>query len=218
MSVIQNSNPEFLSLALIHILAVTSPGPDFAIVLRQSISHGKNSGLWTSLGIGCAVIVHVGYSILGLGAIIASSVLAFTIIKYVCAFYLMYLGFTALRAKAPTLADADVTHDIGKAVSKRDSFRVGFLTNVLNPKATIFFLAVFSVTISPETMVSTKVLYGAWMAFATTLWFSSVSLIFSKNAVRKMFLKAGHWFEKALGAVLIALGARLICFTQAGRG
>jgi len=200
---------EFLVIATIHFLAVASPGPDLAITLRQSITFGRRAGLWTSLGIGVGIFVHVAYCILGLGLIVSQSVLVFSIIKYVGAFYLIYIGINALRAKPnsnlpqATLAFPALTISAGKA------FTVGVVTNALNPKVTLFFLAVFSVTVSPSTPALIKAGYGLWMSFATILWFGTLSLLFSKEIVREAFLKFGHWFEKTMGILLVALGLRL---------
>jgi len=204
MNIIQS---EFFAVALIHFLAVASPGPDFAIVLRHSISYGRKSGLWTSLGIGAAIFVHIAYCILGLGILISKSIIAFNIVKYLGAAYLIYVGLGAIRAKPMQLEEAN--SDEEKILSSYKSFWVGFITNVLNPKATLFFLAVFSVTVSPETSISIKIGYGVWMAFVTTIWFSGLCLLFSKTWVRKTFKKFGHWFERSMGLVLIALGVRL---------
>ncbi len=73
---------EFSQVALAHLLAVASPGPDFALVLRQSLTHGRRTALWTSLGIGTAILLHVTYSLLGLGLLIRSSALWFGVVKY----------------------------------------------------------------------------------------------------------------------------------------
>lgn len=198
---------EFLTIALIHFLAVASPGPDFTVTMRQSVTYGRSSGLWTSFGIGLGILVHVAYCILGLGLLISKSILAFNIIKYIGAVYLIYIGFMALRAKPQSNLATPGAVDVKP--SAYQSFTTGFVTNVLNPKATLFFLAVFSVTVSPETPSLMKIGYGFWMVFATTLWFGALSIFFSKHAVRAVFQKFGHWFEKTMGAILIALGIKL---------
>ncbi len=198
---------EFLTIAIVHFLAVASPGPDFAITLRQSISYGRQSGLWTSLGIGLGIFVHVAYCILGLGLLISKSILAFNLVKYIGALYLIYIGIAALRTRPQKELPKAV---LAKSIpSSYKSFSAGFITNALNPKATLFFLAVFSVTLSATTPVLLKIGYGLWMAFATTVWFSTISIFFSKQSVRNLFQKFGHWFERSMGVILIALGIKL---------
>lgn len=198
---------EFLTVAVVHFLAVASPGPDFAIILKQSVNHGRVTGLWTALGIGSGILVHVGYCILGIGLLIASSQVAFDVVKYLGAGYLFYIGLCAIRAERH--APLEVASDKANTPSARQSFLLGFMTNALNPKATLFFLAVFSVTISSATPNAVKFLYGLWMAVITAAWFSCLSLFFSRNKVRSAFHKFGHWFERIMGLALILLGAKL---------
>jgi hypothetical protein len=90
---------EFFLVALAHLIAVISPGPDFAMVLRQSITFGRRTAVWTSVGIGTGILVHVTYSLLGIGLLVRSSVLAFNILKWLGALYLAWIGLKALRSK-----------------------------------------------------------------------------------------------------------------------
>ena len=78
---------EFLLVALVHLVAVASPGPDFAMVLRQSVIFGRRPAIWTSLGIGTGIFLHVAYSLLGIGLLVRSSVLAFNVLKWLGAIY-----------------------------------------------------------------------------------------------------------------------------------
>ncbi len=72
---------EFLTVALIHLLAVASPGPDFAVVVRESVTHGRRAGTWTALGVGTAIFLHVGYSLLGIGLIVSQSIVLFNALE-----------------------------------------------------------------------------------------------------------------------------------------
>lgn len=199
---------EFLAIALIHLLAVASPGPDFAIVLKQSITYGRENGFYTSMGIGAGILIHVAYCVLGLGIIISQSIVAFNVVKYVGAAYLIYIGISALRA-GPT-KDLSVKKDGSlHAPTRWRSFYMGFITNALNPKATLFFLAVFSVTVSPKTPVLIQVGYGLYMAFAAAAWFALVTVFFSHTRVREAFQRMGHWFERSMGLILIGFGVKL---------
>ena len=90
---------EFLTVALIHLLAVASPGPDFAVVLKESVAHGRRAGLFTAWGVGTGILLHVAYSLLGIGLLVSQSVLLFNLLKYLAAAYLVYIGIRALRAQ-----------------------------------------------------------------------------------------------------------------------
>ncbi|MBV9863965.1 MAG: LysE family transporter [Abitibacteriaceae bacterium] len=199
---------EFLAIAGVHLLAVASPGPDFAMVVRQSIAYGRPTALWTSVGIGLGILMHTTYSLLGIGLLIAHSLAAFTVVKILGALYLAYIGYKSLQAKAPEVVTAS-PEDIHILPTSKQALWTGFLTNALNPKATLFFLALFSVVISPATPTLIKAAYGLWMAVMTAVWFCGVSLLFSQPRVRQAFGRFGHWAERVMGAVLIAFGVRL---------
>ena len=168
--------PEFITIALVHLLAVASPGPDFAIIVRQSLIYGKSTALWSSLGVGCGILIHVFYSLLGIGLIIFHSVVAFSILKYMGALYLVYIGVKAIRAK-PLAGGLQLEPEAQPALGRLRSIWIGFLTNGLNPKATLFFLSLFTVVINPETPRLIQSFYGIYMAVATALWLDRKSVV-----------------------------------------
>ena len=200
--------PEFLTVALIHLLAVASPGPDFAVVVRESVTHGRKAGTWAALGVGSAIFVHVGYSLLGIGIIVSQSIVLFNALKWAAAAYLLYIGFKALRAK-PASASDDVIKALAGERTEKGAYVSGFVTNGLNPKATLFFLSLFTVVINPHTPLLVQGGYGVYLAVATALWFCLVARLFSQARVRAGFARMGHWFDRAMGGVLIALGVKL---------
>lgn len=203
---------EFLTVALIHLLAVASPGPDFAVVVRESVAHGRKAGTWTAAGVGTAIFLHVGYSLLGIGLIVSQSIVLFNALKWAAAAYLLYIGIKAIRARPAPVGSAPV--DIAASGrSARGAFTSGFVTNGLNPKATLFFLSLFTVVINPHTPLSVQAGYGVYLAVATGLWFCMVARLFSQERVRAGFARMGHWFDRAMGGVLIALGLKL-AFTE----
>jgi RhtB (resistance to homoserine/threonine) family protein len=199
---------EFLTVALIHLLAVASPGPDFAVVVRESVAHGRRAGTWTALGVGSAIFLHVGYSLLGIGLIVSQSIVLFNVLKWLAAAYLLYIGFKALRAKPAAPGDEAVAA-LPVERSAGAAYRAGFMTNGLNPKATLFFLSLFTVVINPHTPLAVQAGYGVYLAVATAAWFCLVALLFSHQRVRAGFARMGHWFDRTMGAVLIALGVKI---------
>ncbi|EIK95250.1 lysine exporter protein LysE/YggA [Pseudomonas sp. M47T1] len=199
---------EFLTVALIHLLAVASPGPDFAVVVRESVAHGRRAGTWTALGVGTAIFLHVGYSLLGIGLIVSQSIVLFNLLKWLAAAYLLYIGFKAIRAKpAAPGAETLVAEPVERTA--KGAYVAGFMTNGLNPKATLFFLSLFTVVINPHTPLLVQAGYGVYLAFATALWFCLVAMLFSQQRVRAGFARMGHWFDRTMGAVLIALGVKI---------
>mgnify|MGYP002716471640 CR=1 FL=1 len=174
---------EFLTVALIHLLAVASPGPDFAIVVRESVGFGRRAGVFTALGVGSGILVHVTYSLLGIGLIVSQSIVLFNALKWLAAAYLLYIGIKALRARPADPASAELNLAAGER-SGRGAFVTGFITNGLNPKATLFFLSLFTVVINPHTPLAVQAGYGVYLAFATAIWFCLVALLFSQRRVR----------------------------------
>ncbi len=199
---------EFLKVALAHLLAVASPGPDFAIVLRQSLRHGRRAAIWTSVGVGTAILLHVAYSVLGIGLVLGSSSLAFAVVKYAGAAYLAWLGVLALRTK-PKSAAVNADGSAEPAPSARAAWLTGFLTNALNPKVTLFFAALFLTVIDPRTPKFIQAGYGLWMALATMAWFVTVSVLFTRENVRRVFLRHGHWIDRMLGVAFLVFAIAL---------
>ncbi|MCF2907643.1 LysE family transporter [Pseudoalteromonas sp. DL2-H2.2] len=201
---------EFILIALAHFFAVASPGPDFAIVLKQSISHGRRNALMTSAGVGLGILVHVTYCLLGVALVLSQSPGLFNAFKYLAGAYLVYMGIQALRASAAPTAPQSAEAEPLTPESGMKALRRGFLVNALNPKATLFFLSLFTLVIDPGTPQSVQLFYGLYMALATWIWFSSLSLVLSKAAVRRFFQRAGHWFDRGIGVILLLLALRLV--------
>ena len=201
---------EFLTIASVHLLAVASPGPDFAIVLKHSISFGRRAAIITSIGVGVAILIHVAYSLLGIGILIKTTPVLFQVFSYVAAAYLLYLGWGAIRSPAPKSLGAEEVGKPMQLISDKKAFMVGFLTNGLNPKATLFFLSVFAVAVSPDTPNVIKLGYGLYLAIATGIWFCVLSLFLSSKKVTQFIGEKGYWFDRVMGVVLILLAIKLV--------
>ena len=194
---------EFLIVAGAHLLAVMCPGPDFAMICRNSLAYSRRAGVLAALGLGLGIAVHITYCIFGLRQLMAANSLLLNVLRYAAAAYLIYIGFRSLLAPKPH--DVAVENGILKTMSDRQAILTGFLTNVTNPKAVLFFLALFAM-ISPQTPRVIQMLYGLEMVVATTLWFSLVAVILSGQLIRNRFLGISHYIERGMGVVLIALG------------
>lgn len=203
--------PEFLLIAAAHLLAVASPGPDFAIVLRYAVRYGRKTAIYASLGIGAAILLHITYSLVGIGVLIKTTPWLFQLLSVAAALYLIYLGQGAIRAKAPALsATAELTAAAETLPSRKSAFIAGFITNGLNPKATLFFLSLFAVVISAQTPFVYKAFYGIYMALATAAWFSLLSFLLTQSKVRQFLLSKGFWFDRLMGILLLLLAGHLL--------
>src|SRR5476649_1960951 len=194
---------ELIAVITITLLAVISPGPDFAMVTRNSLMLSRRAGVLTALGIGLGVIVHVTYTLVGL--LIQQSLWLFNAIKLIGAIYLIYLGVKMLRAKSGgTATDGHIA-----PLSDGAALRTGFLTNALNPKTTVFIVCLFVQVVRTETPLVVQIGYGAFISLAHMAWFCLVALCFSAGVVRERLLAARHWIDRAFGGLLVGFGVLL---------
>ncbi|MCA8107238.1 LysE family transporter [Burkholderia semiarida] len=196
---------ELIVVVTITLLAVISPGPDFAMVTRNSLMLSRRAGVLTACGIGLGVIVHVSYTLLGVGLLIRQSLWLFNAVKLIGAIYLIYLGARMLMAKAgDAQADAAVA-----PLSDLAALRTGFLTNALNPKTTVFIVSLFMQAVRPDTPLIVQIGYGAFIAGAHAGWFSLVAICFSAARVRDRLLSLRHWIDRTFGCLLVGFGVAL---------
>lgn len=192
----------------IHLMAVISPGPDFIMAVRNSLTYSRKTGIYTAVGFGLGIGVHVIYCVFGLALIISKSIIVFNVIKYLGAAYLIYIGVMSLFSKS---ANIEITEEHKKQdISSLKAVRIGFLTNVLNPKATLFFLSLFTFVITPDTPKTVSFGLGLMMMINTTLWFSVVAIFFTQKRIRTLFNKFQKWFNRFFGVILIAIGIKII--------
>tara|TARA_Y100001960_G_C14528329_1_gene754777 strand:- start:235 stop:879 length:645 start_codon:yes stop_codon:yes gene_type:complete len=200
---------EFYIIALIHLLAVMSPGPDFFVVLKQSLNNDRKSAILTSLGIGLGILIHVIYCILGVGFLIYNNLFLYSIIKYLGAIYLLYLGAASFLNSYDYL-ELNKINENEKLHFLDKPFYVGFITNILNPKATLFFLSIFSVIINQSTPISIKIFYGLWMSIITSIWFCLISLCFTSKISKIFIKKYAILINKIMGIILIIISLRMV--------
>lgn len=206
---------QFFLIAAVHLLAVASPGPDFAIILKQSIRYDRRTAIFTSFGIATGILLHVTYSLVGIGLIIASDERLFTALKYIAASYFCYIAWHGLRAKKPN--ESSNQFRVVSSEDKKDqipsakkAFFTGFLINGLNVKATLFFVSLFSVIIAPETPFSIKLSYGLYMIVATAVWFIFLSYLLTHHKVRSFLQIKGYLLDRVMGGVLLLLAVQLV--------
>lgn len=205
---------QFFLIAVVHLLAVASPGPDFAIILKQSIRYDRRTAVFTSFGIATGILLHVTYSLVGIGLIIASDERLFTGLKYIAASYFCYLAWHSLRAKKPDNTQGDLGVIGGELASDypsiKKAFFTGFLINGLNVKATLFFVSLFSVIIIPQTPFVIKLSYGLYMTLATAAWFVFLSYLLTHPKIRVFLQVKGYLLDRVMGVILLLLAVQLV--------
>lgn len=216
---------EMLAVMTITVLAVISPGPDFAMVTRNSWLHGRRAGLWAAVGIAAGVQVHVAYTLVGVGLLIASAPWLFTAIKLIGAAYLIYIGWGTLRDRSlvagvpaeagqggnSCVASGETSRpvDVPSGPAAWQALRTGFFTNALNPKTTLFVVSTFTQVVHPGTGWHVGLAYGAFMSFAHWAWFSLVALGFSAGWLRAAMIRRQQLVRRTIGGALIGLGGLL---------
>ncbi|ADP19468.1 LysE type translocator family protein 17 [Achromobacter xylosoxidans A8] len=196
---------ELIAVALITILAVISPGPDFAMVTRNSYLFGRRTGLICALGIALGVQVHVFYTMFGVSLLAHYAQPVLQGIKLAGACYLIYMGWKTFFNRT------QVSRDLSERppISGWQALYSGFLTNALNPKTTLFVVSTYTQVVSPGTPLAWQFGYGLFMSLAHWIWFGAVAWSVSSPFLRRMLLDHQLAADRVVGAVLMALGAAL---------
>jgi RhtB (resistance to homoserine/threonine) family protein len=199
--------PLILSVTIINLVAAISPGPDFVMCVKNSITYSRKVGIFTGIGIGLGLSVHITYCMAGIGLIISKSIIVFNIVKGLGAIYLIYMGIKAIITKGSKI-QIDGNDKIAD-ISSMGAIKSGFLCNILNPKATMFFLALFTMVIGPNIPMFVVIIISIIMILTAIVWFMIVATLFSHRWIRNKFLKFEKAINNVLGFLLILLGLKI---------
>ena len=195
----------FFSAALAHLLAVMSPGPDTAIIFHQSFAKGRVQGILTALGIGFGIFVHCFFAISGISLLIYSSDEAKFFIKFMGAIYLLYLGTSFFISKKSSKTDES-------KVLFKNPFIIGFVTNLLNVKAFLFTVSLFSfINLDSNTLMS--LIYLLYFPIITAVWFSFVSYALTHQSMGDIFNKHSDTIQFISSAFIAGLGLIILIQT-----
>ncbi|MTW13616.1 LysE family translocator [Pseudoduganella eburnea] len=194
------------------------PGPDSLLIMARSATQGWRAGCAAALGIGAGTMMHISAAALGLSAVLATSATAFTVVKWVGAAYIVWCGISMLRAR---LKASETGKPAGLAVPSalpyRKIFAQGFLTNVLNPKVALFFLAFVPqfIDAGAANKPLAFLILGSIFNFNGMLWCNGLA-IFTAFASARLKVKplVALWLNRVTGGLFIALGARLALSEQ----
>jgi threonine/homoserine/homoserine lactone efflux protein len=192
------------------LLLNIAPGPDTAYIVGRSLQMGWRGGAAAALGISTGCLVHVLGGAIGLSALLAASSAAFTILKWFGAAYLCYIGVTMMLARPPARPAEAATDRSGASLAK--VFWQGALTDILNPKVALFFLAFLPQFVAAEAphKAIAFILLGLIFIFNGTLWCLGVAAFTARTVSRvRKSPRAVLWINRALGGTFVFLGARL---------
>ena len=196
---------EFITVVLLHMFAVMSPGPDFFLITRQSLRYGRQVAIWSALGIGSGILVHSLMAITGILLLITSNEYFLSLLKIICSAYLVYLGSFSIF-KASTFDQIEMPES---KWANANGFIVGLMTNLTNVKALLFFVTLFGVVLNSDNK-SNLIVYGVYMSLATFIWFAFVGYVFTNQNIKRKFAHFFRYFEKFLGIILVIIAIQIL--------
>lgn len=217
-----------LTLGVIHTVALISPGPDFAIMVKIATQQHRNTALAAAAGISVAILAHTILSLTGVSLVIKSSYILYLVVQIAGASYLAWMGFSALRSgmaiwRKPLASVDDEANDnvqdtsadsVSKIcvipMSQRQGFLTGLYTNLLNPKALMFFLTLFSALITPDVTASTKLVSAVLLFVLSLAWFGLLAVMLSKAQVQLKLQRLTPIIDVVIGVIFMSVAVAIV--------
>jgi threonine efflux protein len=204
----------FLTVALVHLIALMSPGPDFFFVSQTAVSRSRREAMMGVVGISLGVMVWAGVALLGLNLILQKMAWLHQIIMVGGGLYLCWMGWQLLRSARSQNVQTASAEDVQVALPKPGrSFIRGLLTNLSNPKAVIYFGSVFSLFVGEDVGAGARWGLFALITGETFIWFSLVAVVFALPAMRRGYQRMAKWIDGLAGVLFTGFGLHLI-FTR----
>jgi len=200
----------FITVAIAHFLALLSPGPDFVLVVKSAINNGPKKSIGVAAGIASANALYIALCLIGVGSLLATSVMIMIALKIAGGLFLIYLAVMALLAKKEDYQSISTQMPAGKETSFSKEFFTGFMSGILNPKNLLFYLSLFTVVLTNEVSLSFKIELGIWMTSVVFLWDISVIYVLSREKVRRKFSKLAYYIDKCTGVILGLIGVSIV--------
>jgi RhtB (resistance to homoserine/threonine) family protein len=201
-------NTNLWLLTTLCFIGMVSPGPDFLLVTKNSLMHSKRLALATALGIITGCLFHATYCILGLAFIITQSAIVYSILKYLGACYLIYLGVKGLRSSAPQRQQQELPIKSDRTFFK--AYSEGVLCNALNPKLAFFLLSLFTQFVSVDATIGEKSIVAGIFVGESLLYWPLLVFFLQSSFVRKLVLRSQQFLSKIFGVLLISLGLSVL--------
>lgn len=192
----------------ISCLGMISPGPDFFLVLKNSLSYNRKMALMTCLGVISAIAIHMSYCVAGIAVLITATPWLYNALRYAGAAYLLWIGVKALLAKSSGTAYVS-KQALELNVTAKAAFMQGLLCNLLNPKATLFFLAIFTQLLNASSTMVDKLVVAFIIWLEAAIWWPMVVFVFQTQIVQRRYFKLQLIIDKLLGVILIVLGVKV---------
>ena len=187
--------------ALAHLFAVMSPGPDTAIIIREVSLNKRRGGIFCALGIGVGILIHCFLAIFGISTLLLSNNIAGDLISMFGSFYLIFLGISSFKSESKKSK---------KSQFMSNSFINGFITNIFNIKAFVFFISLFSIILNEDISSIGKIFIPLYFAMATSIWFSFLTIVLTHENIQKRWEPVQEIINKIAGSILITLGCLIL--------
>lgn len=197
-----------LSILTIHLLASISPGPDFVVVSQNTLSHGRKQGLLCGIGVCTGILFHISYSVTGLAVAIQHSN---NLIRYIGIFggcYLIFLGYKSIKSSINN--KTHLTEISFSSTKSKSAFWSGFIVNIFNPKAAIYFVSLFSLFISTELSIGRLIIIVTLIITVQMSWYFTFIYLITIPKVRNVLEKKIHYIDRFLGLLLILMGGYMV--------
>lgn len=209
-----NETSILITLASVHFVALMSPGPDVALVVQNATRYGRQTGVFIALGLSCGILFHSLLSLTGVSYLVHQHPTLFAILQLAGGSYLLYLGIGALKATYTQWTSPSTNEIIENPAlllsNKRQAFSRGFMTNILNPKALVFFISLMSSLVPAGMSLSGKAsaLFILWGL--SLLWFASLAWMLSTKRLQKRLQSLSTYIDGLCGVIFTAIGGLIV--------
>ncbi len=204
-----------ITLASVHFIALMSPGPDFALVVQNATRYGRQTGVYIALGLSFGILLHAILSLTGVSYLVHQQPTLFALVQIAGGSYLLYLGFGALKGTWQTLRSKSIVSEQQSSPdlllnNKRQAFSRGFATNILNPKALVFFISLMS-TLVPASMSLTGKGIALVILWSLSLaWFSFLAWALSTERLQAKLKSLAAYIDGLCGLIFTVIGVSIL--------
>ncbi|OOE53727.1 LysE family translocator [Salinivibrio kushneri] len=198
------------TLAGVHMIALLSPGPDFALVLQNATRYGRATGLAIALGLSLSILAHTILSITGISLLVHQHPQLFMWVQVAGGSVLMYLGLSAIKGLLAATEPAQTANDAPAVRGQKQAFWKGVLTNLFNPKALVFFISLMSTLVPASMSASGKAMAVAVVFLLSLGWFSSLAWLLSGSRVQQVLTKVAPVIDGLCALLFLLLGGAVV--------
>jgi len=203
------------TLAVVHFIALMSPGPDFALVVQNATRYGRQTGLYIALGLSCGILLHSIFSLTGVSYLVHQQPSLFALLQLAGGSYLFYLGYGALKGtwnsfKTPTRNETENEQPSLLLSNKRQAFSRGFATNILNPKALVFFVSLMSSLVPATMSLGGKGIALVILWSLSLLWFSFLAWVLSTKRMQRKIKSLAIYIDGLCGILFSFIGLSIL--------